>query len=139
MDARSMSLSMSSVGKVLYDTVHRREGNGTCNGHDSQQHQVLGDTGSLPNNLIYCPSPYATTRVATLFFPDSVVQSRDSGSPRHHQHHHHRDISGMGPEQNCYDMPLIKQASLLLTTLTIEFYDLNRCAAVSQWFLRLNH
>lgn len=112
MDARSMSISMSSVGKVLYDTVHRREGG--CNGHVAEQQglAVNGDTGSLPNNLIYCPSPYATTRVATLFFPDSVVQSRESGSPRHHhQHHHHRDISGMGPEQNCYDMPLIKQAS----------------------------
>ena len=111
-----MSLSMSSVGKVLYDTVHRREGNGNsvlgCNG-DQQQHQGLGTEtiGSLGNNLIYCPSPYATTRVATLFFPDSAVMSgRDAGgSPRHL----HRDISSLGPEQNCYDMPLIKQASIL--------------------------
>lgn len=79
MDGRSMS--MSSVGKVVYESVHR--------------HPVDSETASTQRggggggNVLYCPSPYATTRVQ-LYFPT--------------------DQTSINNDQNCYDMPLLKQA-----------------------------
>lgn len=100
-DARSNSISMNSVGKVLYESVQR-------------------DTDLTRNNLVYCPSPYATTRVS-LFFPpngnngnpDLVAAAAANGLSLSSHGASRGDIaSSLMQEQNCYDMPLIKQVNL---------------------------
>ena len=96
MDARSMSMSMSSVGKVVYESVHRGAGGPA----DVQQQSHQETIANQRNNLVYCPSPYATTRVS-LFFPGSSGNHSSRGSDGH-------QTSAMSSEQNCYDMPIIK-------------------------------
>ena len=100
-DARSNSISMNSVGKVLYESVQR-------------------DTDVARNNLVYCPSPYATTRVS-LFFPPNgnngnselVAAAAANGLSLTGHAASRGDLAGsLMQEQNCYDMPLIKQVSL---------------------------
>lgn len=92
MDARSMSMSMSSVGKVVYESVHR--------GTAAEVQQLPEAIANQRNNLLYCPSPYATTRVS-LFFPTG------SGSHSLRPGDGHQS-NAMSSEQNCYDMPIIK-------------------------------
>ena len=82
-------MSMSSVGKVVYESVHRP---------DETLRGVGGGSGSNGGgNVLCCPSPYATTRVQ-LYFPTTADQERSVTT---------REIN----DQNCYDMPLLKQAS----------------------------
>lgn len=99
MDARSMSMSMSSVGKVVYESVHR--------GTTSEVQQLPETIANQRNNLVYCPSPYATTRVS-LFFPTG------SGSHSLRPSDPHQS-NAMSSEQNCYDMPIIKPVGLCLS------------------------
>lgn len=91
------SMSMSSVGgKVVYESVHRP---------DETTRMVGGGSslcGSGGNGVLYCPSPYATTRVQ-LYFPSSAASDLDGGGGSVTT----REIN----DQNCYDMPLLKQAS----------------------------
>ena len=100
MDARSMSMSMSSVGKVVYESVHRgtaTTSSGVAPEAALQQQQAHPEAlANQRNNLVYCPSPYATTRVS-LFFPATGSSST-------------RSVDGqvLASEQNCYDMPMIK-------------------------------
>lgn len=92
---------MNSVGKVLYESVQR-------------------ESDVTRNNLVYCPSPYATTRVS-LFFPPNGNNSNELATTGVHGGNG-LTLAGHGasrgdltatliPEQNCYDMPLIKQVS----------------------------
>lgn len=96
MDVRSMSMSMSSVGKVVYESVHR----GATS--EAQQQQQLPESmaNHQRNNLVYCPSPYATTRVS-LFFPTGSGSHSLRGGDGH-------QTNAMSSEQNCYDMPIMK-------------------------------
>lgn len=89
------SMSMSSVGKVVYESVHRPD-------------ETRGGSGDRGGNVLYCPSPYATTRVQ-LYFPNS---DQDVRTTRNDQIN----------DQNCYDMPLLKQASILLIGLRVLLF-----------------
>lgn len=100
MDARSMSMSMSSVGKVVYESVHRGAAAADVQLQQQsqlQQQQQQEAIANQRNNLLYCPSPYATTRVS-LFFPGNHSSRGSDGHA----------TSAMSSEQNCYDMPIIK-------------------------------
>lgn len=106
MDARSMS--MSSVGKVVYESMHRATAAGAaCDVQPTLQqqpppHQLPEAVANQRNNLVYCPSPYATTRVS-LFFPTGV-----GGANRGESCHQSTSLTS---EQNCYDMPILKPVS----------------------------
>ena len=101
-DARSNSISMNSVGKVLYESVQR-------------------ESDVTRNNLVYCPSPYATTRVSLFFPPSNGNNSSELATTGVHGgngltitgHASSRGdlTAALMPEQNCYDMPLIKQVN----------------------------
>lgn len=109
MDARSMS--MSSVGKVVYETVHRSTGGGLSDveTRSTNNMNLSSGSGAIGSNscsnqqqLVYCPSPYATTRVS-LYFPDHPNQSSLTTNGCMERNIEH---------QNCYDMPLLKQARI---------------------------